>query len=135
MRPCQKCCCFGHCTFDCQCQSKEDLYGGEGIVSKFQTDVLCSLPSGWLDESIALGRLPQILSTTSKHLMDLNYFFNCYQMWIPWVYLSRYPGKYFPGESLTYRFLPFNLCCLGLVLPLMTCCLQALDPTDENSRK
>ena len=44
--------------------------------------------SPWLDKSIAPEKQVQILT----------YFFNSYQMWIPWVYLRRYPGKCFSGD-------------------------------------
>ena len=66
------CCCFGHCTFDCQ---GEDHYGGENIVSKFQTDAICSIPSQWLDRSWLSQEQyeEEILSLTAldKNLVDM----------------------------------------------------------------
>ena len=73
IRPCQNCCCFGHCTVDCQ--SEEYHYGGESILSKFQTDAICSYPSEWLDRSWLSQEQyeEEILSLTAldKNLVDM----------------------------------------------------------------
>ena len=49
IKPCQNCCCFGHCTLDCQ--SIQGNNEGDSILSKFQSDAFCSIPSQWLDRS------------------------------------------------------------------------------------
>ena len=49
IKPCQNCCCFGHCTLDCQSNQGHNV--GESILSKFQSDAICSIPSQWLDRS------------------------------------------------------------------------------------
>ena len=140
MRPCQKRCYFGLCTFDCQ-SNTENLYDGELIFSKFQTDALCTLPSRWLERFWrSQVQYEEILSlrTLDRNLVELiaSVIVNLTTVYAATLgIILNYPGKYFPGDFILQIILLFNLCCLGLVLPLMTCCLQALDPTDENSRK
>ena len=62
----------------------------------------CSYSSIWLEKSDASRRMEsyadwQSLSACNKHLMKLARFLT---IWIPWVYLIRYPGKCFPGDRL-----------------------------------
>ena len=71
------------------------------------------LLGSWIDSLLLNGWRRQILRTFSKNLMKLIQFFNSYQIWIPWVYLTRYPGKCFPGDFVLQIILLFNYSCLG----------------------
>ena len=123
--PGQKCCCFGHCTFHCQSRNYEDLYGGEGILSKFQTDALCSHSSQWLERFwLSQEQYEEdvwSMSKLSKNLMELMDSVNVNLSTVDAATLGiilNYPGKCFPGDSYYRKYYSFNLSCLGLVLYL-----------------
>ena len=71
--PCQNCCCFGHCTLDCQ--SIQGHNEGKSILTKFQSDALCSIPSRWLDRSwLSPEQFEEEImsySTLDKNLVEL----------------------------------------------------------------
>ena len=47
IRPCLNCCCFAHCSLDCQ----NEPSSSESILSKFHSNAVEVLPTGWLDRS------------------------------------------------------------------------------------
>ena len=73
IKPCQNCCCFGHCTLDCQ--SNQGHNEGESILSKFQSDAIYSIPSQWLDRSwLSPEQYEEEImshSTLNKNLVEL----------------------------------------------------------------
>ena len=102
--------------------------GSSGLFNVIESATQLSVsvnPPKLLSESYSSKRMEE--SVTSRQTVKsiaprwlvqiLTYFFNCYQKWIPWVYLTRYPGKCFPGDFVLQIMLLFNLSCLGLVLP------------------
>ena len=116
-------CCFSHCTFDCQAQNYGDFYGGEEILSKFQTDVLCSHSSQWLERTwLSQEQYDEEiwpLSTLDKNFVELMDSANVNLSTVDAATLGiilNYPGKCFSGDFVPYRYYPINLSCLGLVL-------------------
>ena len=109
IRPCHKCCCFDHITFDCQSQSNEDLYGGGRILSKFQTEALCSPPSQWSDGSWLLQEQYDeeiwSLGTFDKNLVALVASKNVSIVVAATLGINLYyPGKCFPGDSYHSKY-------------------------------
>ena len=69
IKPCLNCCCFGHCSVDCQ--SGDDLPDGRCITPKLSTDAARSLPARWLDRSwLSLEQYEEEIMSLSK--MDKN---------------------------------------------------------------
>ena len=73
IKPCQYCCCFGHCSVDCQ--SGDDLPDGRCITPKLSTDAARSFPARWLDRSwLSLEQYEEeimSLSKLDKNLVEL----------------------------------------------------------------
>ena len=73
VRPCQYCCCFGHCSIDCQ--NGDDLPEGRNVMLPLNTDTVRSLPSRWLDRSWLSSEQYEeeimSLSTLDKNLVEL----------------------------------------------------------------
>ena len=73
VRPCQYCCCFGHCSIDCQ--NGDDLPEGRNVILPSNADTVRSLPSQWLDRSWLSSEQYEeeimSLSTLDKNLVEL----------------------------------------------------------------
>ena len=73
IKPCQNCCCFGHCSIDCQ--NGEVLPEGRCVYPKLNGNAVRSLPSQWLDRSwISPEQYEEeilSLSTLDKNLVEL----------------------------------------------------------------
>ena len=73
MKPCHNCCCFGHCSIDCQ--NGEVLPEGRCVYPKLNVNAVRSLPSRWLDRSwISPEQYEEeilSLSTLDKNLVEL----------------------------------------------------------------
>ena len=73
IKPCQNCCCFGHCSIDCM--NGEELPEGRNVVANLNGNVIVSLPSGWMDRSWLMSEQYEeeimSLSTLDKNLVEL----------------------------------------------------------------
>ena len=73
IRPCQSCCCFGHCSI--HCSSNDDLPQGRKFIAQLNADAVPSLPSLWLDRSWLSSEQYEeeimSLSTLDKNLVEL----------------------------------------------------------------
>ena len=116
-------------------ENDEDLPEGWNVTFKLGGNVVRSYTFGWLDKSLVLSEHKR-----SKFMveMDMLSFKHNYLSNVDAAALGiilYYPGKCLPGDFVSYRYYPINLSCLGLVLQMMTCVLQALDATEIFSRK
>ena len=72
IRPCLNCCCFAHCALDCQ---NDEPSSSESILSKFHSNAVGFLPTGWLDRSwISPEQYEEeimSLTTLDKNLVEL----------------------------------------------------------------
>ena len=109
------------CMFSMNCHgandtTEDDMLRKKANVSTKQSSHggRCSNSSQWLKKSNAskwmesmeksnvsrgMDYMLQLLCAFSKFLLKLAQLFHSSQMWISWVYLSRYPGECFPGDS------------------------------------
>ena len=73
IRPCLNCCCFGHCSLDCN--SNDDLPEGRNVTTQLIANAVRSLPSQWLDRSWLSSEQYEeeimSLSTLDKNLVEL----------------------------------------------------------------
>ena len=73
IRPCQNCCCFGHCSLDCY--SNDDLPEGRNVMPQLNANTVRSLPTRWLDRSWLSSEQyeEEIMSlrTLDKNLVEL----------------------------------------------------------------
>ena len=99
------------------------------LLFKFGGNALRPYTSGWLENSFVLSehKLNKIMVETK--------IISSYVDAVALGIILNYPGNCFPGDFVSNRYYPINLSCLGLVLLMMTCVLQALDTTDIFSRK
>ena len=82
------------------CMEVKDVVTSQSKSSLPSSQVIGSLnPLKWLNESDASKRMDKSYDSEWLELILST-------MWRPWVHLSKYPGKCFPGESF-----PTVLCC------------------------
>ena len=77
----------------------DDMIWKKADVSTTNTVVAAptNLPNGWRNQTLPEGWKVMRMCISYRHLAQAACFLT---FWIPWVYLIRYPGKCFPGESL-----------------------------------
>ena len=122
---------------DCliNCENGEDLPVGWNVSLQFGGDALRPHASGWLDNPLVWSEHKR-----SKIMVEMEMISSIQNnpSTVDAVALGiifYYPGKCFSGDFVSYRYYPINLSCLGLVLQMMTCVLQALDATEIFPRK
>ena len=110
------------------CRNCEELPDGWKVILKTKVHAVRPLPSRWLDGS---WHLPDHYD---GGILSLNTFLvNVDEATLGKT--SNTQGKVSQVNRFLAVFYSLIFCCLGLVLPLMTCSLDAFDPTEENARK
>jgi len=98
----------GKCMLHMNCHGANDSTEDDMVRKKATVSTThssqggsCFSSSEWMEKLDTSRRMDcmQILNAFSKFLLKIAQFFLSSQMWIPWVYLSRYSGECFPGES------------------------------------
>ena len=130
---------------------KKDISNGQSKANALSTLGGSLNPFKWLDETDASsrsdephvfrgsdvtdtsGRLEQFLGSFCKHLVKLcSLSSRCGD---PGYTFQETQGNVSQVNRVEQMLSLINLSCLGLVLLMMTCCLNALDTTDGKSRK